>query len=255
MTHWWQDLFDEKYLRMFAEARPPLRTEQEVEALLALLAQYCGEPAQVLDLACGYGRITLPLAQAGHQMTGLDLSGFLLGQARAAAQQTHAAIAWQEGDMRTLPADWSGRFDAVLNLFSAFGYFHEPEDNQQVLAEVARVLRPGGVFILDLAQRDAVVHNYRPTDWFEIDDLLVCVSRQFDAITGINTEYWLWQDEQGERQSLYFSVHLYTATELTQMLRAAGLEPVAYFGNLTPPLDDNPFEPFSSRLVIVSRKT
>ena len=102
----------------------------------------------------------------------------------------------QEGDMRTLPAGWTAQFDAVLNMFSAFGYFDEAADNQQVLAEVARVLRPGGIFILDLAQRDAVVHNFRPTDWFEVDDLLVCVSRQFDAITGNSTEYWLWSDEQ-----------------------------------------------------------
>lgn len=254
MTHWWQDLFDEKYLRMFAEARPPLRTEQEVEALLALLAQTCDEPARVLDLACGYGRIALPLARAGHLVTGFDLSAYLLDKARTTAAEAGLAVAWREGDMRTLPADWSGQFDAVLNMFSAFGYFDDAADNQQVLAEVARVLKPGGVFILDLSQRDAVVRNFRPTDWFEIDDLLVCVSREFDALTGASTEYWLWSDEQGERQSLYFRVHLYTATDLVRMLREAGLEPFACYGNLATPLDDNPFEPFSSRLVMVARK-
>lgn len=254
MTHWWQDLFDEKYLRMFAEARPPLRTDQEVEALLVLLEQHCGDAASVLDLACGYGRIALPLAQAGHRVTGSDLSVFLLDQAQTAATRAGLDVTWQEGDMRTLPADWSNKFDAVLNMFSAFGYFDEPDDNQQVLAEVARVLRPGGVFVIDLAQRDAVVHNYRPTDWFEVDDLLVCVSREFDAIGGTNTEFWLWSDDRGERQSLYFRVHLYTATELTAMLQAAGLEPIAYYGNLATPLDENPFEPFNSRLVIVAKK-
>lgn len=254
MTHWWQDLFDEKYLRMFAEARPPMRTEQEVEALLALLEQHCGEHAAVLDLACGYGRIALPLAQAGHPVTGFDLSAFLLDEAKAAAVQAGTAVTWQEGDMRTLPAGWTAQFDAVLNMFSAFGYFDDDADNQQVLAEVARVLRPGGIFILDLSQRDAVVHNFRPTDWFEVDDLLVCVSREFDAISGASTEYWLWSDEQGQRQSLYFRVRLYNATELTTMLQAAGLQPLAYYGNLATPLDENPFEPFNSRLVIVAKK-
>jgi hypothetical protein len=117
------------------------------------------------------------------------------------------------------------------------------------------VLKPGGVFILDTAQRDAIAHSYRPTDWFEVDDLLVCVSRAFDGVSGANTEFWLWTDEQGERQSLYFRVTMYTATELTRMLRAAGLEPIAYHGRLATPLDDQPFEPFTSRLVIVARKT
>ena len=137
MTHWWQDLFDEKYLRMFAEARPPMRTEQEVEALLAVLEQHCDQPADVLDLACGYGRIALPLAQAGHQVTGLDLSPVLLDAAKTASARSGVTVTWQAGDMRTLPAGWTAQFDAVLNMFSAFGYFDDAADNQQVLAEVA----------------------------------------------------------------------------------------------------------------------
>ena len=89
---------------------------------------------------------------------------------------------------------------------------------------------------------------------FEIDDLLICTSRQFDAISGINTEYWLWADEHGERQSLYFKIHVYTATELTRMLRQAGLEPIAYHGQLASPPNDYPFDPFTSRLVVVAQK-
>lgn len=258
MTEWWQDLFDEKYVKLFAEARDPLRTAQEVEGLHALLARH-GVPAawrsQVLDLACGYGRISVPLAQLGYQVSGFDLSAHLLERAKLAAQEAGAAIEWQQGDMRALPAAWQGHFDAVINIFSAFGYFEQPEENQRVLAGVADVLRPGGVFIIDLSHRDSVIHRFRPTDWFEIDDLLVCTSRQFDAISGINTEYWLWTDDHGERQSLYFKVHLYTATELVRMLRLADLEPVAYHGLLASPPDDYPFDAFESRLVVVARKT
>ena len=79
MTEWWQDLFDEKYLKLFAEARDPLRTAQEVEGLMALMQRH-GVPAggEVLDLACGYGRIALPLAELGYRMTGFDLSSVLL---------------------------------------------------------------------------------------------------------------------------------------------------------------------------------
>lgn len=255
MTEWWQDLFDEKYTRLFAETRPPLRTAQEVDGLQALFDRH-DVPAggEVLDLACGYGRITLPLGERGYRMTGFDLSTYLLSQARVAAADVGLAVEWREGDMRELPTAWSGRFDAVINIYSAFGYFAEPEENQRVLAAVAEVLKPGGVFVLDLTHRDSIIHRFRTNDWFEVDDLLVCTSREFDAISGINTEVWLWTDERGERQSLYFKVHIYTATELSRMVRQAGLEPLAYHGQLASPPDNFPFDPFTSRLVLVARK-
>jgi SAM-dependent methyltransferase len=255
MSEWWQDLFDEKYIRLFAETRPPLRTAQEVEGLQTLFVRH-GVPAggEVLDLACGYGRITLPLAELGYQLTGFDLSAYLLARGRQAAEDAGLPVEWRAGDMRELPGAWSGRFDAVINIYSAFGYFDQPEENQRVLAAVSDVLKPGGVLILDLTHRDSIIHRFRTNDWFEVDDLLVCTSREFDAINGINTEVWLWTDERGERQSLYFKVHIYTATELTRMVRQAGLAPVAYHGQLASPPDSFPFDPFTSRLVLVAKK-
>lgn len=254
MTEWWQDLFDEKFVRLFAEARTPAHTLQEVEGLKALLAEHGVPPgSQVLDLACGQGRITIPLAQAGYVMTGLDLSPYLLGRAQTAARQAGADITWYRADMRKIPQIWDGRFDAVVNTWTAFGYFEEPAQNLKVLQGVARVLKPDGVFILDVNHRDHLMANYRSTDWFEVDGLLVCTSREFDPISGMNTEYWLWVDESGERQSLSFKAHVYTATELSHMLREAGLQPVAYHGQLASPPESYPFDPLSRRLVIVTR--
>ncbi|MEA3337457.1 MAG: class I SAM-dependent methyltransferase [Chloroflexota bacterium] len=255
MTEWWQDLFDEKYLKLFREARDPLRTAQEIEGITALLGlNGVQEGAEILDLACGYGRISVPLAQIGYSMTGLDLSTVLLDSARETTAQSDQDVSWQQGDMRELPEQWTGRFDAVINIFSAFGYFEDPAENQRVLSEVQRVLKPGGVFIVDLTHRDYIMSSFRPTDWFEIDDLLVCTSREFDPISGMNQEYWLWADERGERHMLSFRVHVYTATELTRMLSQAELEPVAYYGALAAPPDLLPFQALSRRLVVVSRK-
>lgn len=255
MAEWWQELFDEKYLTLFAEARGPLHTAQEAEALAALLSRH-GAPddGEILDLACGFGRTAIPLAQVGYRVTGFDLSPLLLEQAQEAASETGLALEFCRGDMRQLPAAWSGRFDALINVFTAFGYFEAPEDNQQVLAEVTRVLKPGGLFIIDLSHRDRMISDYRETDWFEVDDLLVCTSRQFDPISGMNTEMMLWTDDSGERRSVFFKVHVYTATELSQMLRQAGLTPLAYHGALASPPDAFPFDAFSRRLVIVARK-
>jgi SAM-dependent methyltransferase len=255
MAEWWQDLFDEKYLTLFAEARGPLHTAQEVEGLAALLARHgAAGDGEILDLACGYGRIALPLALAGYRVTGYDLSPTLLQRGEQAAFEAGLPVEFHRGDMRRLPQQWTGRFDAVVNIFTAFGYFEAPEDNQQVLADIARVLKPGGLFIIDVSHRDRIMSDYRETDWFEVDDLLVCTSRHFDPISGMNTEMMLWTDDDGQRHSVFFKVHIYTATELTLMLRQAGLMPLAYHGALASPPDAFPFDAWSRRLVIVVRK-
>ena len=75
----------------------------------------------------------------------------MLAVARAAGPD----LDLRQGDMRELP--WpDGSFDAVLNLWTAFGYFETQDEDERVLAEVARVLAPGGVFVLDTVNQAAL---------------------------------------------------------------------------------------------------
>ena len=99
---------------------------------------------RLLDLCCGHGRHAVPLAQLGYRVSGLDLSRPLLARAAAAAAAQGQRVGLVEADMRRLPfAD--GSFDAVLNLFHAFGYLEDEAQDELVLDEVARVLAPGAV--------------------------------------------------------------------------------------------------------------
>jgi SAM-dependent methyltransferase len=94
---------------------------------------------EVLDLACGAGNATIPAAQAGAKVTGLDLTPELLDAGRAAAAEAGVEIEWVEGDAEDLPFE-DESFDVVL---STVGIMFAP--NQEVAArEAARVLRPGG---------------------------------------------------------------------------------------------------------------
>ena len=78
---------------------------------------------RILDLACGYGRIAVPLARRGFQVTGLDLSKPLLAIARERAAQAGVTVEWRRADMRDIPSEWSGQFDAVISIWNSFGYF------------------------------------------------------------------------------------------------------------------------------------
>ena len=147
MTEWFERWFGEEYLRAYAH-----RDDEDAERLVGLLDTLgvAGAGQRVLDLACGPGRHTAALARRGARVVGLDLSRVLLLAAREAG-----ADRLVRADMRSLPFR-DAAFDAVLNLFTSFGYFTEDVEHETVLREVARALRPGGRFVLDFLNAPGV---------------------------------------------------------------------------------------------------
>ena len=178
---WYDGFFGADYLRIFSPVLPDERTAAEVNAVVERL----GLPpeARLLDLCCGQGRHAGPLARLGYRVTGLDRSRRLLEEAAGLAAGQGQRVGLVEGDMRRLPfADAS--FDAVLNLFNAFGYLEDDAQDELALHEVARVLRPGGRFLQELANREALVRGWHDSDVVRHDDgLVVLQERTFDLRT------------------------------------------------------------------------
>jgi SAM-dependent methyltransferase len=242
---WWDIYFDEWYLRMFEATLSAERTAQEVTGVISLLDLEAG--ARILDLCCGQGRHALPLAQAGYEVTGLDRSTFLLKEARRAAADAQTVVHWVRGDMRWLP--WRGAFDACINLFTAFGYFDEEAQNQQVLQQVYNALRPGGVFLLDLSNRDYHLLRMWPRTWHRQGKAFVLEENEFDPRTCRFYVTFTWVE--GEKvHSLSHSVRSYTAPELLGMLHAAGLVATNVCGDF----DGSEFSLDSKRLIVVAQK-
>ena len=123
------------------------RTEEEAQEAVDLVQHIARVPkgAKVLDLACGYGRHAMALAEAGYNVHGLDASNYLIERAKEV--YAHDRATYVVGDMRgPYPEDG---FDAIVNFFTSFGYFDDHEENQKVLNSVKEHLRPGGRFIMD----------------------------------------------------------------------------------------------------------
>jgi SAM-dependent methyltransferase len=102
----------------------------------------------VLDLCCGPGRHLAPLAAARYQMIGLDIDT----QALIAARNDGESAAFVRGDIRALPMR-TDSLDAVICMWQSFGHFDDA-GNRDVLADIARVLRPRGRLVLDIYHRD-----------------------------------------------------------------------------------------------------
>lgn len=222
---WVTEYFSEDYLRIYQF--PEERTGPEVAFLTRELGARILAGGRVLDLACGQGRHAVPLAAAGFSVVGLDFQEPLLREARLAAERAGVSLPLVRGDMRALP--FSEEFDAVINVFTAFGYFSD-EENARVIAEIARALRPGGFLIIDLANRDALLRRVQERSWRTLPDGSLLLNEwQWDPISGRYTYPQILVTEKGTKHFTH-TVRLYTCTEISDMLRRAGFQIEAYHG-------------------------
>jgi SAM-dependent methyltransferase len=245
---WYVDFFDDDYLRMFGPQLPDERTAAEVNGVVERLGLEPG--CHVLDLCCGHGRHAVPLARLGLRVTGLDRSQGFLRRAADQAAADGQAVGLVAADMRRLPfADAS--FDAVVNLFNAFGYLEDDAQDELVLAEVARVLRPGGRFLQELANREAMVRGWHDSAVVRLGDgLVVLQERALDLRTSRDRVRYTLLRPDGRQRVREHVIRLYTLTELAGMLARAGLDLEAVHGDL----DGGPLELDSSFLVTVSAR-
>ncbi len=240
----WDEFFSEFYLRAYAAEERD--AEAGAQALAA--ARLTGTPdgGDVLDVPCGFGRHSVPLAAAGYRITGVDRSQALLDEARRRAPASPAGFA--QADYRKLPfADAS--FDAAVCLFSSLGYLGDEEDTR-ALAEIGRVLRPGGALVVEIVHRDLLVKTFREHDWSLLGEgRLLLEQRTFEPVSGVAQVTQTLIETGGARESRTFSVRVYTATELLAMLARAGFAGTRTHGGL----DGEPFGA-ATRLVAVARR-
>jgi SAM-dependent methyltransferase len=116
------------------------------EAFYRDVAAHAGDP--ILELACGTGRLAVPLAADGHEVVGLDASPSMLGAARAKAEANGVELDLVQGDMRDF--DLGRRFALVIVSCNSLAHLVRNEDLASCLAAVARHLAPGGVFAFDV---------------------------------------------------------------------------------------------------------
>jgi ubiquinone/menaquinone biosynthesis C-methylase UbiE len=240
----WDTLFDDLYLRTYARVDREVNDEQEALGAVGLAGVSPG--ADVLDAPCGYGRHSIVLADAGYRVVGVDRSPVLLEEARRRAGDGDWPQ-WVRADHRELPFE-DASFDAALNLFSALGYRGEDGD-RQTIAELKRVLRPGGALVVETMHRDRLMYIYQRRGWEPLPDGdLLLEEREFDYVAGeIETTHSL-VEAGGNRESLTYRFRVYTATELVRLVEDAGFSAVECFGGWER-------EPLSreTRLILVAR--
>jgi ubiquinone/menaquinone biosynthesis C-methylase UbiE len=245
MSEWYIRLFNPDYLRSTLQIEA--LAEEQAEQVASCLGLPAG--ASVLDLAGGYGRVGVPLAKRGYRVTVLDLSADMLAVGRERAAAAGVEVTWLRADMREVPP--APQHDAVISLFSSFGYFVRDDENERALRAACAALRPGGLFLLDAMNREQAVRNAPYSQWAEAPDAVTLDEGHFDLAAGRGVTRRVFHDlRTGERKEYDFSVRMYTPPEYRTMLERAGCGEVAFYGGL----DRTPLTRDSRRIVVAAKK-
>ena len=238
-------LWAESYESMFP-AGSFEAARQDVDRIVTLAGVRGGA---LLDVACGPGRHAIPFAQRGFAVAGLDVTPFLLEKARAYAADAGVEVEWLEQDMRELSRP--DEFDLAICMFTSFGVFEAHADNQCVLENVHRSLRPGGAFVLDVGGKEVIARIYQAAATTELEDGRLFIQRRqvVDEWSRMDLE-WLYVRGDEVLYRKRFQHWIYSARELRLMLEAAGFSDVTIYGDLA----GAPYDQAAKRLVTVARK-
>ena len=214
-SNWYEHFFHGVAVDLWLHALPPEYTRNEADQIQRLLGVAPG--AEVLDVPCGPGRLSLELAARGYRVTGVDLSPECLGYARSA--DVDRRVAWEQRDMRDLP--WPARFDAAFCFGNSFGYLDD-EGDEAFLRSVAAALTPGGKFVLDTPMViESLLPQLKERPWYKAGEIHLLVRNDYDASRGrLDTEYTFVSN--GKTEVRHGTHRAYTYRQLHELLEAAG---------------------------------
>jgi trans-aconitate methyltransferase len=213
-------------------------------------------PRRVLELACGSGRVTFTLATAlpKAEIVGVDSSIDMLGKAARArdlaARLVRERVSFVEGDMREW-AGTGGAFDAVVIACCSVSHLLTLDDRRRTWATAFRLLRPGGVLMLDVRVPDlatlAEAQRVRPRAFVDLDidatrrtvgeeaRLLRCTATTYEPHLQRADVRLLYdrfdQRTLAERLVTDFASHVYFPAELELLFLSAGFDIVQQYGD------------------------
>jgi SAM-dependent methyltransferase len=233
----------------------PLEGGPDVEWFSGL-SRRTGGP--ILELGCGTGRITVPIAQDGHHIVGLDRSAAMLERAERRARRANVEIRWVEGDMRAF--SFNEAFALVFVAFNSF-LMLDPNDRWSCLARVREHLAPRGRVAIDVFQPDPEVvvglDGGVVDEWERVDPESAGAVRKFSSsranVDGVTQR--IWYDETNNdgtvrRISGTTTLHYLYRREAELLFSEAGFVVETLHGDY----DGNPADAQSRKLLAVAKR-
>lgn len=192
--------------------------------------------ARILELCCGTGRLTIPIAKDGYNISGVDYTSSMLEQAKVKASEAGLEIEFIEADIRAL--DLQKKYDLIFIPFNSIHHLYRNEDLFKAFNVVKNHLKEGGLFLLDCFNpniqyivenetKQIVVAEYTTRDGREISIKQVM---QYERKTQINRIEWHYFIN-GKFDSIQnLDMRLFFPQELDSYLECNGFKIIHKFG-------------------------
>ena len=222
-----------------------LLAAQEVEQIVSLLKLQPG--MSICDLCCGPGRHSLELGRLGFCVTGVDRTGLYIEEAKKKADERELNIRFVQDDMRSFCEP--NAFDAVINIFTSFGYFEEATDDKLVLQNIYKSLKEDGRFLIDIIGKEVLARIFQEKRWYEEGGVIVLEEAKLNEDwSSIENRWIIISDDR--REEFRFTLRLYSAAQLSELLKSCGFGEVEIYGDLS----GSPYDQTAKRLIVVARK-
>lgn len=220
-NEWFRTWFDSPFYALLYKNR----SEQEAADFVDRLIEKLDLPdrSSILDLACGRGRHSIRLYDKGYRVVGIDLSNNSIEYAK---QFEKEGLKFLRDDMRTF--DLGTKFNAVLNLFTSFGYFENISDNLLVLKNVQKHLKSEGIFVIDYFNAFKVEKEIVDYEEKQVDGVSFIIRKKVENGQIIKR---ITIDQENRKMEFEERVQLIHPDDLKEMLEGQSFEILHTFGD------------------------
>ncbi len=210
----------------------------------------------ILELCCGTGRLTIPIAKEGYDICGVDYTPSMLEQAKIKADKAGVNIKFIEADIRNL--DLQKKYDLIFIPFNSIHHLYQNEDLFKMFCSVKKHLKAGGLFLLDCfnpsiqyiaehEKKQTKIAEYTTQDGRKI---LVKQKMRYERKNQINRIEWHYFIN-GEFDSIQnLDMRLFFPKELDSYLEWNGFKIIHKFGNF----EEEAFDNHSEKQIFVCQK-
>lgn len=238
MKHWTEKFFvrhAELWLHFLD--RGWRRNTLTVQAIRKIMKKHGIVKGRLLDIACGNGRICIPLAKKGFSVTGIDIGSTYIDDAKKRAAKNRVKVDFICGDYRRLNMLVRGKFDAILSVWTSIGYYDKKTDGN-LIKMVAGCMKKGALFFVVNTMSQEYLLQHFCTNLFDETDRYVVLhlGNVFDHFHSINKNRWVFYEKVGRDLKFIdefdMRLRIYSLAEIIEMAEKVGLTFVEAYDSL-----------------------
>lgn len=229
MPHWTKKFFIEEGNRwLFLMNQHWKYAPRQAKQIIKILKGLGLKKGKILELACGNGRICTNLAKRGFKVTGVDISPAYINDAIIKAKKNKVKVNYICGDIRYINKYIRGKFDVVISIFTAIGYYGKKTD-EKIFKQSARLLRKKGIFmILNTMSREWLLSHFCSSLYDDAGRYIILHKPEYDKYHSIMHERWRFYRKDGNdfkfEAELPINLKIYSQCDLVEMAEKAGLK-------------------------------